>query len=135
MAFRPGLPEVGPDGRASAFIASFVDGEPPAEICPELAPTGDELVTVGRRASAFAGTDLDIVLCTFGVNQLALSGIGTSGVVLGTFVGAADLGYGLTVLSDACWDPDPELHAMLMARVFPVRATLQTVADWRASLG
>jgi nicotinamidase-related amidase len=135
MAFRPGLPEVGPDGRASAFIASFVDGEPPAEICPEVTPAPDELVTVGRRASAFAGTDLDIVLRTLGVDQLALSGIGTSGVVLGTFIGAADLGYGLTVLSDACWDPDPELHTMLMTRVLPVRAAIQNVADWRASLG
>jgi nicotinamidase-related amidase len=134
MAFRPGTPEVGPDGRASRYITAFVDGAAAAEICPELVPQPDELVTVGRRASAFAGTDLDIVLRTFGVDQLVLSGIGTSGVVLATFVGGADLGYGLTILSDACWDPDPELHTMLMERVFPVRAAIRTVADWSAQL-
>jgi len=134
MAFRPGTPEVGPDGRVSRFIASFVDGAPAAEICPELVPQPEELVTVGRRASAFAGTDLDIVLRTLGVDRLVLSGIGTSGVVLGTFIGAADLGYGLTILADACWDPDPELHTMLMDRVFPVRAAIRTVADWRDQL-
>ncbi len=134
MVFRPGLPEAGPGGPASRFVSSFAEGAPAAEICPELVPQPDELVTVGRRASAFAGTDLDIVLRTLGVDRLVLSGIGTSGVVLGTFIGGADLGYGITVLSDACCDPDPELHAILMERVFPMRAAIQTVADWRAQL-
>jgi nicotinamidase-related amidase len=135
MVFRPGLPEFGPDAKASRFVDAFVEGAPATESCPELVPQPGELVTVGRRASAFAGTDLDIVLRTLGVDQLALSGVGTSGVVLGTFIGAADLGYGLTILSDACWDPDPEVHTMLMTRIFPMRATIQSVADWGAQLG
>ena len=134
MAFRAGLPEFGSAAGASQFLTEFAEGTSAAEICPELAPEPDELVTVGRRASAFAGSDLDIVLRTLGVDRLVLSGIGTSGTVLGTFIGGADLGYAITVLADACWDPDPEMHTMLMERTFPLRATISTVADWRAQL-
>ena len=58
--------------------------------------------------------------------ELVLSGISTSGVVLSTLRQAADLDYGLTVLSDACGDPDPEVHDVLVDKVFPRQSVVLT---------
>jgi nicotinamidase-related amidase len=47
---------------------------------------------------------------------------------------AADLDYGLTVLSDACSDPDPEVHHVLMDKVFPCQSQVVTADEWLATL-
>ena len=63
-----------------------------------------------------------------------LAGIATSGVVLSTLRQAADLDYRLTVLADGCLDADPDVHRMLVEKVFPRRAEVVSVADWVAGL-
>jgi nicotinamidase-related amidase len=80
--------------------------------------------------SAFSGSDLDVVLRSLGVDSLVLSGIATSGVVLSTLRQAADLDYRLTVLTDGCTDRDPEVHRVLMEKVFPRQASVVSVAEW-----
>ena len=69
-----------------------------------------------------------------GVRHLVLSGIATSGVVLSTLREAADKDYRLTVLSDLCADRDPEVHSVLMTKVFPRQAQVTSIADWTASI-
>jgi nicotinamidase-related amidase len=54
--------------------------------------------------------------------------------VLSTLRQAADLDYRLTVLSDGCLDGDPEVHRVLLEKVFPRQAGVTTIADWAASL-
>ena len=88
-----------------------------------------------RRVSAFAGSDLDVVLRAGGIEELVLCGIATSGVVLSTLRQAADLDYRLTVLRDACADADAEVHRVLSEKVFPRQADVVDVADWAAGLG
>jgi hypothetical protein len=51
-----------------------------------------------------------------------------------TRVADPDLSFGITVLADACADPDLELHEMLLARVLPVRSQVVPVSDWVATL-
>ncbi|GAA1149670.1 hypothetical protein GCM10009654_01140 [Streptomyces hebeiensis] len=46
---------------------------------------------------------------------------------------AADLDFGLTVLSDGCLDADPEVHRVLLEKVFPGQAEVTTVADRTAA--
>lgn len=87
-----------------------------------------------RRASAFSGSDLDSVLRARDINSLVLAGIATSGVVLHTLCQANDLDFGLTVLSDACLDLDPEVHRTLIEKLFPQWAEVVTVEDWVGSL-
>jgi len=67
-------------------------------------------------------------------NALVLGGISTSGVVLSTVRQAADLDYGLTVLADACADPDPEVHRVLTEKIFPKQALVTTTDEWIAGL-
>jgi nicotinamidase-related amidase len=56
------------------------------------------------------------------VNHIVLAGIATSGVVLSTVRNAADMDYKITVLRDCCEDLDPEVHRVLMEKVFPSQA-------------
>jgi nicotinamidase-related amidase len=87
-----------------------------------------------KRVSAFAGSDLDMVLRAGEVDSLVLAGIATSGVVLSTLRQAADLDYRLTVLADGCLDADPEVHRVLLEKVFPRQADVTSIADWTSSL-
>jgi nicotinamidase-related amidase len=135
MEYRPGAPEANPRTRGNRFTQSFQHGMPAARIPQALQPKGDDLVLASRRASAFVGTDLELLLRSQGVRALALTGLGTSGVVLATFIAAADLDYELTVLADGCGDPSAELHSLLLQRVFSLRAQVVTVAEWTAALG
>ena len=135
VAFRPGHPEISARNRtfsAAAAAGQFVEGSPATEIHPAVAPAPGDLVVTKRRVSAFAGSDLDVVLSGLGAGTLVLSGIATSGVVLSTLRQAADLDYRLIVLSDACLDADPEVHRVLTEKVFPRQAAVRAVTQWAA---
>ena len=54
--------------------------------------------------------------------------------MLSTLRQAADLDYRLTVLADACADPDEEVHRVLTDKVFPKQAVVTTSEDWVDSL-
>jgi nicotinamidase-related amidase len=97
-------------------------------------PLENEPVIIKRRVSAFSGSDLEVLLRGAGADTLVLAGIATSGVVLSTLRQAADLDYGLTVLADACADPDPEVHRVLTEKVFPKQAQVTTADEWAKSL-
>jgi nicotinamidase-related amidase len=47
---------------------------------------------------------------------------------------AADKDYRLSVLSDGCADMDPEVHSVLLNKVFPRQAEVLTTAQWAAGL-
>ena len=104
-------------------------------IHPAVAPEDGEVVVVKRRVSAFAGSDLDVVLRAGGIEHLVLCGIATSGVVLSTTRAAADLDFELTILRDACADADEEVHRVLLDKVLARQAEVVDVADWVATLG
>ncbi len=137
VGFRPGYPEVSERNKSFAAIAGtgrFTDGDPDARIHPAVAPAAGDVIVTKLRVSAFAGSDLDVVLRASGVEHLVLAGIATSGVVLSTVRQAADLDYRLTVLSDGCLDGDPEVHRVLTDKVFPRQADVTTIAAWAARL-
>ncbi|GAA1853262.1 hypothetical protein GCM10009836_36690 [Pseudonocardia ailaonensis] len=119
---------------AVAGSGAFAPGSPTAEFCAGIA-SEDAIVVDKRRVSAFAGSDLDEVLCSLGVGTVVLAGLHTSGVVLSTLRAAADKDLAAVVLSDACADPDPVVHDVLMEKVFPAQATVQDVDGWAAALG
>jgi nicotinamidase-related amidase len=138
VGFRPGHPEISARNRSFSAIASagrFTDTDPAAEIHPAVAPAAADLVVTKRRVSAFAGSDLEVLLRGLGAGTLVLAGIATSGVVLSTLRQAADLDYRLVVLADACLDADPEVHRVLTDKVFPRQADVLTVDEWAARAG
>ncbi|MFM9373140.1 cysteine hydrolase family protein [Streptomyces sp. Da 82-17] len=133
MALRPGEGEVGPRNKPINHVVQaglFTEGSPGTEIHPAVAPRPGDVVVTKRRGSAFSGSDFDLVLRSRGIHSLVLTGIATSGVVLATLWRAIDLDLGLTVLTDACLDTDPEVHRMLTEKLFPQWADTVTVDDW-----
>lgn len=137
VEFRSGHPEISPRNRSFAALAQsggLTVDDPGTQVHPAVAPRAGDVVVTKKRVSAFAGSDLDVVLRGLGAHRLILAGIATSGVVLSTLRQAADLDFDLTVLSDGCLDADDEVHRVLTEKVFPRQATVLTVADWMSSL-
>lgn len=116
--------------KASRFLA---DGTPPAAIHDALAPAADEEVFTKRRVGAFSTTNLAERLAARGIDTLVLAGIATSGVVLSTLRDAADHDYRLFVLGDVCADQDPEVHRVLLEKVFPRQADVIDLAAFEAA--
>lgn len=134
VGFRRGYPEVSPRNRSFAALAE-TGGLVDPRVHAAVAPQEGEPVVRKLRVSAFAGSDLDVILRAQGIESVVLTGIATSGVVLSTLRQAADLDFELAVLADACADPDEEVHRVLTEKVFPRQADVMSVADWAASLG
>jgi nicotinamidase-related amidase len=133
VGFRPGLPEVSAQNQSFSALKQ----QPPAFIIdprPAITPEGSDVLVTKRRVSAFAGSDLEVVLRAGEIRHLVLCGIATSGVVLSTVREAADKDYRLTVLADLCADTDAEVHSVLISKVFPRQAQVTSAADWLASL-
>lgn len=137
VAFRPGAPEVSRRNQSFSALKSSLpmdESDPTTQIHPRLSLREGEVLVTKRRVSAFAGSDLDVVLRSLEVDHLVLTGIATSGVVLSTTRQAADLDFRLTVIADACADGDPEVHRVLTEKVFPRQATVVNAAEWIANL-
>lgn len=137
IAFRSGYPDVSESNQIFAPLRSmmdFTESNPDTGIHPAVAPQDGDVVVMKRRVSAFAGSDLDVVLRSMGVRRLVLTGVATSQVILSTVREAADLDFEIVVLSDGCADADPEVHSVLTQKVFPSQATVMTVAEWVAGL-
>ncbi|MBO0872083.1 MAG: cysteine hydrolase [Pseudonocardia sp.] len=139
VAFRllPGHVDAHPRNKFFGTLPSgaFTEDDPGAAIHPDVAPLGDEIVMHKNRVSAFSGNNLQQILAVQGIDDLVLAGIATGGVVLSTVLRGADLDYRITVLSDACADPSPNLHDTLTNQVFPRRGEVIATADWANSLG
>jgi nicotinamidase-related amidase len=138
VAFRPGYPEAAEANQSFGAISqagdALTEGHPATQVHAALEPLPDEPVVVKRRVSAFSGSDLDVLLRAAGADTLVLAGIATGGVVLSTLRQAADLDYRLTVLADACTDPDPDVHRVLVEKVFPHQAVVTDTEEWIQSL-
>lgn len=134
VGFRKGIPEIGAATTNKSFgalkSAGFPGIEEPIQVDPAVAPQPGEMVVTKRRVSAFAGSDLEVILRGHKIEHIVLAGIATSGVVLSTVREAADKDYRLTVLSDSCADMDPEVHSVLLNKVFPRQAEVLTVRQW-----
>jgi nicotinamidase-related amidase len=138
VGFRPNLPEVSARNALFGAIKSSPQHQaifegPAGEIHPVLAVQPGDITVVKHRVSAFAGTDLEMILRANEIDTLVLFGIATSGVVLSTLLEASDADYRLMVIEDCCADLDAALHSSLVERLFPRRATMLSSSDFLAS--
>ena len=135
VKLRAGYRDVADSNKAFALI-KMKKLFPPDEskLISILQPAHDEIIVDKDRFSAFSGNDLKQVLRSEGIKHLVMAGVATSGVILSTFMQAADEDYSITILSDACADPKASLHEEMMTNLFPRSATVLTVDQWTASL-
>jgi nicotinamidase-related amidase len=135
--FRPGFPEV--SDRSTTRAARRDSGEvlptdPAALIHPAVQPQAGEPVIAKHRTSAFSGSAFEMILRAHNIETLILMGHATSGVILSTVRLAADLDYHLIVVEDGCADRDPEVHQLLMEKVFPRQGNVVSAKDLVAAL-
>jgi nicotinamidase-related amidase len=137
VGFRKGMPEISANNKsfsASKERLANVNLEEWMKVDPFFSPLTDEITVVKKRISAFAGSDLEMILRAKQIQHLVLCGIATSGVVLSTTREAADKDYKLTILSDCCADADEEIHRVLTTKVFSRQADVHTVDEWTKAI-
>jgi nicotinamidase-related amidase len=137
VGFRDDYAEVSPNNRGFSAIAqtgAYTEGDDNRRVHPDIAPQRGDIVVTKKRVSAFAGSDLDMVLRAQQIDHLVISGISTSGVVLSTVRQAADLDFRLSVLSDGCADGDAEVHRVLIEKVFARQGEVVAIDQWIDSL-
>ena len=98
----------GPSHKKLGHVAS--PGSPDAEILPELAPRGDELVFSKTAGSVFCATTIEYVLRNLGITTLVVTGIVTTGCVHTAVTDAADRGFHVILVEDGCGALLPEMH-------------------------
>jgi nicotinamidase-related amidase len=136
VAFGPGYPEISARNKTFGAIrdtARLEVGNPAVEPHQRLLRGNGEIVVTKKRISAFAGSDLELILRSHDVTRVVLAGIATSGVVLSTVREAADRDYEITVLDDLCLDADEEIHRVLTQKVFPRQADVISSGEWLPS--
>ena len=99
---------------------------PDTEFHPQLVRLSGEVVLTKKKSGPFTTTNLDERMKKQGIDTLVLIGVNTSGSVLSTVRGAADLDYKLFVISDCCADRDEEVQRVLMEKVFYHQSTVIT---------
>ena len=97
--FRSGLAgaEFGAEGKLGRFL---VRGEPGHEIVAELAPADGEPIVDKSGASAFYGTDLELLLSSRRIRNLILFGLTTDVCVHSSLRSAIDRGFDCLLLED-----------------------------------
>jgi nicotinamidase-related amidase len=93
-------------------LGAVKEGEWGSAFLAQLQPLDSEreFVVTHQRISAFAGTPLENLLRLLDVRHLIVGGVATHSVVEHTVRDAADRGYEVTIIAQACASGSPELH-------------------------
>ena len=119
------------------------DGGDQYRIRPEVAPLAGESVIVKHYANSFRETDLLDRLQKAGIRKLVICGMQTHMCVEAAARAAADLGFDVTVVADACATraleyggttvPAAQVHAAVLAALNGTYAKVVTTAAWLAA--
>lgn len=114
--------------------------DPQYRIRPEVMPREGEKLVGKHFASSFRGTDLEEWLREHGVTRLVVVGMQTHMCVEAATRAAADLGFEVTVLHDACATrglrfgdtevPAAHVHAAALAALSGSYAEVVSVEEW-----
>jgi nicotinamidase-related amidase len=90
-----------------------------SDLIPELDRREQDHVVTKHTPGAFTNTGLDAHLRGLGVTQVVIVGVATSNGVEVTARQAFELGFNVTLATDAMTDMQDDAHAWSIARVFP----------------
>ena len=81
-----------------------------ARVLDEIAPADDEMIFRKTSSSVFISTNIDYVLRNLGARSLIITGVTTDQCVESAVRDACDLGYLVTLVTDACTTASAERH-------------------------
>jgi nicotinamidase-related amidase len=87
---------------------------PGSKIIDLLKPEERDLVVIKNTSSVFTSTKLEFILKNMGIEQLFVTGVVTNMCVEGTARTAAEFGFDVFLIDDACaaWSPEIHRHAL-----------------------
>lgn len=112
------------------FIAK---GSWEARVVEAIAPGRDEIVLPKTSSSLFNSTNIDYLMRNIGIEDLVIAGFLTDQCIDHTVKDAADRGYYVTCLIDACMADTRERHEAALA-CFRGYCRTMRAADWLAAL-
>lgn len=110
-------------------------GSRDARVIEALAPRPDEIIFPKTSSSAFLSTNIHYVLGNLGIRHLLVCGLLTDQCVDSTVRDACDLGYLVTLVTDACATHSEERHLSSLANnrgYCRQRTTAQMVEELKA---
>jgi maleamate amidohydrolase len=113
-------------------LRRMVEGEPMADIVPELPPGPDDIILIKQYASSFFGTSLAAMLTARGIDTLVITGCSTSGCVRATAVDAMQYGFRPIVPRECVGDRHDGPHE---ANLFDINAKYGDVVALQDVLG
>lgn len=105
-----------------------------SELVPELGRREGDILVTKTNWGALINTDLATRLKALGVTQLVIGGISTSIGVESTARQAYEMGFNVTLATDAMTDRSPESHHNSVTRIFPRLGECGTTAEVLALL-
>src|SRR5262245_14168306 len=138
--YRPGDYEtwkyIAPVQKAAWLHKTFEDGTWGGEIRSEFTPQPSDIVALEHWCSSgFANTDLDLQLKKHGIHQLIVIGLIAHTCVEATVRFAAELGYEVTMVTDATADySDEEMQASLDINIPNYASAIVTTNEIVASI-
>jgi nicotinamidase-related amidase len=119
------------DAPDATFMRPGTDG---VEIHPLVAPADGEPVVQKSEPNSFVGTGLESQLRGLEVGDLVVVGMMTSMCVDSTVRAAADLGFDVTLVHDACAAPDLRFGAQAVPGAMVHAAFVAALADAYATV-
>lgn len=112
----------------------FRPGTPGVEIHPAVAPALGERVVQKSNANAFLDTTLESDLRALGADEVVVAGMMTCVCVDSSVRAAADLGFDVSVVADACAAPDLEFAGTVVPAAQVHAAFLAALAEHFATV-
>jgi nicotinamidase-related amidase len=135
---RPGYPEVNPKPSSLSYgiaqVGGLMRGSWGAEVIDQLKPIAEDIIIYNYSTSAFAYTELDLILRNKGITNLVLTGLVTNWVVESTARDATNRGYNLYTLSDCCQGANEEMHKWSLLNILSVISSVIDSKSYIASL-
>lgn len=130
---RPGYPEVTLKSSSLssgiAKVGGLMRGSWGAEVIDQLKPLAEDIIIYNYSSSAFAYTDLDLILRNKEITDLVLTGLVTNWVVESTARDATNRGYNVYTLSDCCQGVTEEMHRWSLSNIL---SAIGSVIDSRS---
>jgi nicotinamidase-related amidase len=135
---RPGYPEVNTKptalGGGISQVGALMRGSWGAEVIDQLKPIAEDIIIYNYSTSAFAYTELDLILRNKGITNLVLTGLVTNWVVESTARDATNRGYNIYTLSDCCQGVNEEMHKWSLVNILSAIGSVIDSESYIASL-
>jgi nicotinamidase-related amidase len=135
---RPGYPEVSlkPSSLSGSIAKAggLMRGSWGAEVIDQLRPLAEDIIIYNYSSSAFAYTELDLILRNKGIIDLVLTGLVTNWIVESTARDAVNRGYNIYTLSDCCQGVTEEMHKWSLSHILSIIGSVTDSKSYIASL-